>query len=158
MFHSSVPFGSQQLPTVQSGGFTLHWVDQLAMQSDELNAEHAVMLQKLNALLRAFNSNDSTRITMACTTMSAAAGAHFAKEEELMLTCGYPECSAHIAQHDELLRRLASIQFRLASGLGFWSPASEQSILERWFVPHLTYADRRFAEFSAARLAAPGAA
>ena len=153
MLQSSVPYGSQQLPVMHGCGFALHWVEQLAMQSEELNVEHDGVLRKLNSLLSALNTNDRNRITMACTNMSAEARAHFAKEEELMLAADYPDRTAHVEQHDELLRRLAGIRFRLISNIGFWSPASELSMLERWFVPHLTYADRRFAEFIATRCA-----
>jgi hemerythrin len=132
-------------------------VKQLTLQSEELNVEHEAVLEKLNGLLRALTSGDRTRISMACTGMSAEARAHFAKEEELMLAAGYPDRAAHIEQHDELLRRLARIRYVLADGVGFWSPASELSMLERWFVPHLSYADRRFADFIAARRTTPDA-
>jgi hemerythrin-like metal-binding protein len=133
-------------------------VEQLAQQGKELNAEHEGVLQKLNSLLFALNSGNATAITMACSVMSAEAQAHFANEEELMLAAGYPDSAAHIEQHDELMRSLARIRFSLTSGVGFWSPADALSMLERWFVPHLTYADRRFADFVAARRAEPDAA
>jgi hemerythrin len=116
------------------------------------------VLHKLNGLLFALNSGDATRITMACSVMSAEAQAHFAKEEELMLAADYPYREAHIEQHDELMRGLARIRFSLTSGSGFWSPANALSMLERWFVPHLTFADQRFADFMAARGAARDAA
>jgi hemerythrin-like metal-binding protein len=151
MSQSNVPYGSQQLPANQSHGFALPWVGQLAEQGKELNAEHEAVLQKLNALLLALNSGDATAIVMACSVMSTEARAHFANEEELMLAADYPYREAHVEQHDELLRGLARIRFSLTSGSGFWSPADAQSMLERWFVPHLTYADQRFADFMAAQ-------
>ena len=157
MSNSSVPYGSQQLPVAHSDRFAMHWVQQLVLQSEELNSEHEAVLERLNNLLRALNSGDRTRISMACTSMSAEARAHFTKEEELMLAADYPDRAEHIEQHDYLLRRLARIQYVLADGTGFWSPVSELSMLERWFGPHLTYDDRRFADFMAARRAAPDA-
>lgn len=157
MFQDSVPYGSQQLPVNQGQCFAMPWVEQLATQSEELNLEHEGVLQKLNSLLRALNTNDRNRISMACTSMSAEARAHFAKEEALMLATDYPDRTAHIEQHEELLRRLARIRFVLTSNTGFWSPVSERSMLEKWFVPHLTYADQRFADFIAARHATPHA-
>lgn len=133
------------------------WVEQLTTQSAELNSEHTAVLQKLNSLLRALNTNDRNRITMACTNMSAEARAHFANEEALMLAADYPDRAVHIEQHEELLRRLCHIRFVLTSNTGFWSSASERTMLEKWFVPHLTYSDRRFADFIAARQAKPHA-
>lgn len=147
----SVPFGSQQLPIEHGGGFALPWLKQLTMQSEQLNREHVAILGKLNGLLHALNSGDPTRITMAGSVMFAEARAHFAKEEELMLTTNYPGRAAHIEQHDELMRRLDRIRNLLIFGIGSWSPANELSMLERWFVPHLTYADQAFADFVATR-------
>ena len=154
MFQSSVPYGSQQLPDMHDCGFTLHWVKQLATQSEALNVEHEAVLQQLNSLLRALNSGEPTGIAMACTAMAAEARAHFASEEELMLTADYPDRATHIEQHDVLMRRLARISYAVTSATGLWSPVNELSMLEQWFVPHLTYADRRFAEFIATRRAA----
>ena len=154
MSQSSVPYGSQHLHTDQGHGFNLHWLNQLTMQNEELNAEHEVVLHSLNNLLIALDSGDPTRISMACNVLSAEARSHFAKEEEMMRSSNYPDITAHIEQHDELIRGLARIRFKLMSGIGLWSPSSEVSMLERWFVPHITYADRRFSDFAAARRAA----
>ena len=153
MFQSSVPYGSQQLPVEHDQVFVMPWLEQLATQSEELNVEHEGVLRKLNSLLSALNTSDRNRIAMACTNMSAEARVHFAKEEEMMHAADYPERAAHIEQHDELLRLLARILFKLRSNIGFWSSASERTLLEQWFVPHLTYADQRFSEFMAARRA-----
>ena len=158
MSQSSVPYGSQQLPVEHGDGFAMPWVQQLALQSEELNTEHEAVLEKLNNLLRALNSGDRTRVSMACSSMSVEARAHFAIEEELMRAADYPDTAAHIEQHDYLLRRIARIRYVLTDGVGFWSPASELSMLERWFVPHLTYEDRRLADFIAAKRATPDAA
>ena len=147
----SVPYGSSQLPVQHGIEFSLAWVEQLALQSKELNVEHESVLQKLNSLLHALNSGEPTGIAMACSAMSAEARAHFAKEEELMLAASYPDRTAHIEQHEELMRRLARIEYAVAYANGFWSPANELSMLEQWFVPHLSYADRRFADFIATR-------
>jgi len=158
MPESSVPYGSHPLPGEHGDQFAMPWVQQLATQCEELNAEHEAVLHKLNDLLRALNSGDATRITMACSVMSVEARLHFAKEEELMLAADYPDRTAHVEQHDDLMRRLARIRYVLTTGTGFWSPANELSMLEHWFVPHLSHADRRSADFLAARRATPEAA
>jgi len=158
MSQSSIPYGSQQLPDAHGDGFAMPWLQQLALQSADLNKEHEAVLKNLNGLLRALSTRDRSRIAMACTGMSAAARAHFTKEEALMLAAGYPDRAAHIEQHDELMRRLARIRYVLIDGIGSWSPTSELSMLERCFVPHLNDADRRFADFIAARRTPPDAA
>ena len=151
MSQPSVPYGSPQLPTAHAKGFSLPWVEQLITQSAELNADHSVMLGKLDALLRALNSGNHMSVSLACSAMSVEARTHFAHEEELMLANDYPQRELHTGQHDELMRHLARISYKVTGGMGFWSPASEVSMLDQWFVPHLTHADQRFADFMAVR-------
>ena len=147
----SVPYGSPQLPAAPGGGFARPWVEQLAKQSAELNADHSVVFEKLNALLRALASGERMSVSLACSAMSAEARAHFEREEEQMLANDYPQRELHAGQHDELLRHLARISYKVTVNMGYWSPASELSMLEQWFVPHLSYADQHFADFVAAR-------
>ncbi len=154
MSDASVPHGSRRLPANRRFGFALPWVEELSQQGKTLDVEHGGVLQRLNSLLFALNSGDRTAITMACSLMSAEAQAHFANEEALMLAADYPHREAHGEQHEELMRGLARIQFSLTSGSGFWSPSDALSMLERWFVPHLTFADQQLADF----LAGEGAA
>jgi hemerythrin len=151
----SVPYGSHQLPVERGCEFVLPWVNQLSMPDEELTREHLAILEKLNNLLHALNSGDPTLITMAGGVMSAEARSHFAKEEEMMEMVDYPDRAAHIEQHEELLRRLNRMRNVLAFDIAPWSPAVELSMLERWFVPHLSYADRAFADFIGARRDAP---
>jgi hemerythrin len=153
-----VPQGSRQPEADHGIGIFVPWVRQLATQNKELNVEHQALLEKLNGLLGALHTGDHSSIAIACDVFSAEAKVHFSKEEELMLAVDYPDSAAHIEQHEELLRGLARMRFTLTSNSGRWSPVSELSMLEEWFVPHLTHADRRLAAFIAARHAAPPAA
>ena len=154
----SVPYGSQQSSFDHGYGMVLPWVERLTLQSAELNVEHRELLQKLNTLLLTLDSGDTMRITMACDVLSAEVQLHFAKERELMLAADYPDSATHIEQHEELMRALAGFRFALTSTIGVWSPVDAESMLEQWFVPHLTHADRRLAEFMAARGDTPDAA
>jgi len=153
-----VPYGSQQTQPDHGIELFIPWVKQLVTQSEELNVEHMAVLQKLNGLLHALDSGDRNRIALACDVLAAEAKVHFDKEDELMLASGYPDREAHVEQHEELMRGIARIRFSLTSNIGHWSPVGELSMLEQWFVPHLSYADRRLAEFMAARRALPDAA
>jgi len=158
MFQYYVPSGSAQPLPDHGYGSLLPWLEQLTMQSEELNLEHRAVLQTLNGLLLAIQSGGPTRITTACDLLSAKALLHFTKEKELMLAADYPDSPAHIEQHEELMRGIARIRFALTSGIGAWSPRNAQSMLEDWFVPHITRTDRWLANFLVARGAAPDAA
>ena len=158
MHPASIPYGSQQLPVEDGDGFVLPWMEQLALQSEDLNIEHKAVLGRLNDLLRALCCGEPAGIAMACSALSAEVRVHFSKEDELMLTTGYPDSATHIKQHDELMHRLARIEYAVKYANDFWTNSDELLMLERWFVPHLTYADRRLADFIAAQRAKSNAA
>jgi len=152
MFPNSVSSTRDQLQRqTTNSAFTLPWMEKLSLESESLDNEHHALLQKLNGLLIAIGSGDKARIEMACTILSVEAKSHFTSEKAQMREAGYPELESHAAQHEELHRGLALLRYSVSSGTGFLSSTVPISFLERWFVPHLAFADRRVAEFVAAR-------
>ena len=152
MFPNSVSWTCDRLQhETTSSAATLPWMEKLYLESESLNNEHHALLQKLNGLLTAIDSGDQTRVAMACTILSVEARSHFTSEETRMREGGYPELESHFVQHEELLRDLALLRHSVSSGTGFLSTTAPLSCLERWFVPHLTFADKRVAEFLAGR-------
>ena len=154
MFPNSVSSTAAKLSRkTTNSAFTLPWMDKLSLESESLNNEHHAVLQKLNGLLIAISSGDGTRIVMACDILTAEARRHFASEEAQMREVGYPDFESHRDQHEELRRGLARLRYSVSAGSGFPSAASPLSYLEQWFVPHLSYADKRLADFLVARTA-----
>jgi hemerythrin len=158
MSQSFVSAGNPPLRAGHDIEFALPWVETLTLQSEELDEDHRALLEKLNELLFALSCTDLDRITPALVVLSAEAKAHFAAERELMLAVDYPGRETHIEYHDQLLRNMRQMGFALTSGLISWSPSNALPMLEQWFVPHLTHADRQFACFMNARSAALHAA
>lgn len=141
-----VPYGSAQPFPESSFALSLPWIDELVTRREDFNADHAQVLDRLNDLLSALAAHDTLRVSMSCAALMAATQAHFAAEEELMRSAGYPEGPAHVQQHADLMRRLAAIQAAAAvnpqAGAAYALP-----LLEQWFVPHIRYADRRVADY-----------
>jgi len=146
-----VPHGSPQQSADIGVIFALPWMEQLAIQSDVLNIEHRGVLQKLNGLLLALQFGEPYGIITACGSLSSEAREHFATEAELMRSVDYPDTAAHVEQHERLLDRIGQIRVALTCGTNNLSSTVAQAMLEQWFVPHLTYADRRLADFVTAR-------
>ncbi len=134
--------------------FTIPWMQELELQSDDLDDEHHALLEKLNNLLIALSSQDPNRIATACSDLWAEARAHFDSEEAQMEQAGYPDLEQHREQHEELERALSNLLLTVNSGAGFSASTNAHSFLDRWFVPHLTHADKKVADFLAANGAA----
>ncbi len=152
---SYVPYGSQQLVVGSGVSFAMPWMEELATKNKDLNTDHHTLLQSLNNLLVALGSGDSMHISMACIALTAEIRSHFAKEEEMMQAVSYPDLADHVEQHEKLLQSISNIEFAMTTGNGNFSPSSALSAIENWFMPHLTLADRRLADFIAARDAQP---
>ena len=152
MLQSYVPVSqAPSLASEQGKRFALPWVEDLVLQSEDLNADHQVLFELLNDLLFALSCSDLDRISPACERLATEAGTHFSKEETLMRTVDYPDSADHLQRHHELLLGIEHIRFALTAGLISWSPASAITMLEKWFVPHLTLTDRKLADFVAQR-------
>jgi hemerythrin len=131
--------------------FALPWMEQLIIPNDVLNIEHRGVLQKLNGLLLALQFGEPYGIITACGSLSSEAREHFATEAELMRSVDYPDTAAHLEQHERLLGKIGQMRVALTCGTNDMSSTVAQAMLEQWFVPHLTHADRQLADFVAAR-------
>lgn len=71
---------------------------------------------------------------------------HFASEEGLMATAGYPELDAHRDQHEHLLTRVRDMEMRVEID----DPTVAFDLthfLYRWLVEHIETSDRKFGLF-----------
>jgi len=73
--------------------------------------------------------------------------AHFETEENLMRRCGYPEASAHAAEHASLMEAVRQIQAAHAVGGGGAERAVE---LRAWLANHVRGADAAFVDWCSA--------
>ena len=75
---------------------------------------------------------------------------HFATEETLMASNGYPDLAAHQAIHNELTRTVVDLQSRFASGQVALSVQTMQ-FLKGWLVNHILGTDQKYGPFLGAK-------
>ncbi|MGE5504860.1 MAG: bacteriohemerythrin [Actinomycetota bacterium] len=71
---------------------------------------------------------------------------HFAEEEKLLFTYGYPEAAHHAAHHHRLMQEVAAMADRLAKGEEI-DRGELLSFLDGWIVNHVIVDDRRYSQF-----------
>lgn len=76
--------------------------------------------------------------------------AHFATEEKLMESNGYPDFAAHRAIHTELTRAVLDLQSRFTAEEVALSVHTLQ-FLKEWLVDHIFGADQKYAPFLSAK-------
>jgi hemerythrin-like metal-binding protein len=137
----------QRLREAHHCGFVLPWTEEMALESESLNHEHQALLQRLDQFLVAVDSSDPTHVMIAWGSLSAEALSHFASEEAQMRAAGYPELDKHAKQHEELHRALVRLRYSVSGAAGTLSTTAVLSFVERWFIPHVTHADRTLADY-----------
>ncbi len=75
---------------------------------------------------------------------------HFASEEALMETAGYPDLLAHKALHQHLLSRARDMAMR-AELEQQYVPIELNHFTVQWLTEHILVSDKNFGEFMAAR-------
>jgi len=75
---------------------------------------------------------------------------HFAFEEELMRSAGYPEADRHAKYHASLLKELVTYCFKVQRGENT-NPAGLMAFLGDWLVLHIDSADRELAAWLKSR-------
>jgi hemerythrin len=148
MFPFSIPWAQRELQRdLGQHAQTLPWSRDFELQPDELDSDHYHVWERINAMLRVLPTGDDCRIRMAYDSLAAAARNHFVREEARMRDIGFQDLEEHSQRHVELTRRLSEVRFSHLSAYGIGRHLGAVTVLERWFVPHLTHDDRRLADF-----------
>ncbi len=134
---------------IQSATLVLPWSRDFGFRADELDPEHRELLECINALLMVIPSQDSCQLNLAGNRLVHEAHSHMQHEEALMRQAGFPELEEHRAQHEEQERQLAEMRVALQGAPHYFGSQAAFSSLEHWFIPHLIYGDRKFADFLA---------
>jgi hemerythrin len=122
------------------------WDSSIALGISVIDEQHKALFGWINNLNEAIESGDG----------SAAAGEviwklityvteHFTEEELLMLSCNYPDLSAHRKEHDLFVERLREIQVNINDGHEMGKNVLD--FLGEWLVCHIKGTDQGYNRF-----------
>ncbi len=123
------------------------WSDKYSVNINEIDNQHKKLVDMLNALhdaMKAGKGNEVLGKTLG--ELIQYVGVHFATEEKLMSTHGYPEYNAHKAEHIKLTQKAVDLQKNFQQGehvltmevLGF---------LKDWLQNHILGTDKKYSPF-----------
>lgn len=129
------------------------WDDSLALGIPEIDAQHRVLLDLLNALYEAILAREPGRgYRDALDGALAYARDHFLVEEELMRRSSYPRLDKHVLRHQEFVDKMAG----LAENADEPGSAEAEDMLEflrDWLIGHIMGGDQTFARYYLKRCA-----
>ena len=133
--------------TAAEHGHLLKWFDDLSVGINELDGHHKEMVNLVNKLYRAVNSNLGTEsITEIVAELMDYANYHFGAEEALFELKQFPEAFSHSEKHLEYREHLA--EFRDAIQAGDKSAVPQlMEFLFSWWTRHILECDKKYTPF-----------
>jgi hemerythrin len=127
--------------------FRFEWQEFYAVGVEEIDSQHKELFEKINELsaqgIRGVRgaSRDLTRSVLEFVRL------HFAREEALLETGGYPRMEEQRVEHGRLLGELKAL---VGTGdTGFRGGKSSASFFKSWLIKHTLVENRAFREFLA---------
>ncbi len=78
----------------------MRWTEAMSVGSPELNADHKQLVYLINRLAKAPDSEAPEEVVrQALFSLVRYAELHFAREEQVLTACGYPELDVHKEEH-----------------------------------------------------------
>ena|SRR6185369_11439796 len=126
------------------------WQEYLSVGVAEIDAQHRLLFEKINALLTAHERGvGSEEVGRLFTFLDTYVATHFADEERLMERVGFPDRQKHRAQHQAFSGELAKLKERLAlEGPTESLITSAGMVMVGWLIEHISVMDRAIGKFA----------
>ena len=123
------------------------WEDRYSIGIPEIDAEHqklfAIFKQLYDAMQQGHGQDVIDKVLASLLDYTAY---HFAHEELLFRTYGYPDEALHQAEHVQLTQQAAALARKLQGGQGDVTVATMKLLFD-WLNQHILGSDKRYAPF-----------
>jgi hemerythrin len=108
--------------------------------------QHRKIFDLVNSLHDAVGAGDRAKIGKELDALISVVVSHFKTEEELFQKHGYPDFTAHKAEHDKLVQTCADLQKKFHAGSAEIS-AETTAFVRDWLVEHIPHSDKAYSPF-----------
>lgn len=123
------------------------WDEKYSVNVREIDDQHKKlvgMIVTLNQAMRVGKGKDALGIIL--NDLVQYTRTHFATEERIMKTNGYPEYDVHKAKHDKMTDKVLEVQNAYKAGK-MNITLEVMQFLENWVDKHIMETDKRYAPF-----------
>ncbi|MBL7544370.1 MAG: bacteriohemerythrin [Bdellovibrionaceae bacterium] len=128
------------------------WASEYQIGVQEMDAEHKVLIEKINALAENLElTNDSRRdkaVKRAFSALAEYTRIHFNHEESYMESIKYPDLDAHKATHRKLLSQVVEFSSKIDEGQ--YDSAELMNFLNDWLMRHILGVDMKYGKYAKA--------
>ena len=123
------------------------WDSSFSVSVQKFDDQHMKIFELLNKLHEAMKAGAATTVlNEILQSLLSYTETHFAEEESLMITNGYPAVDRQKAQHKVLLGNVLELQQRYQTGNDLIS-VSMLKFLYDWLVNHIKVEDKLYGQF-----------
>jgi hemerythrin len=130
----------------------LAWEDGYKINHDDMDAQHLILFALLNQLDININSDLAEEcVTDVMGALEAYIDYHFAHEEALMQSYGYPGLEGHTALHKEFSREVARLREAAKDGDMLKAALKLRGFVLEWLLGHILEVDAEYSRFIAGK-------
>ncbi|MDD4974904.1 MAG: bacteriohemerythrin [Bacteriovorax sp.] len=126
------------------------WNDRLALGVKSMDAEHVILIEKINNLVtqmeQQYGKKDTESLYQCFSDLAKFTVEHFSHEEDYMRSIGYMQLTSHHKIHEKLLNHVGTYGVQIKNG----TIDSQKliSFLRNWLLSHIMGVDMQYAEYS----------
>jgi hemerythrin len=122
----------------------MNWIDQYSVGVKKIDEQHKTLVGMLNKLYDAMMNHCAIEITEPLVKQLVQyTQTHFADEEALMATTGFPQLNEHREQHRRLIERVQS-HVSHAANKDLFQPVQLLHFLKEWLTVHIQQEDKLY--------------
>jgi hemerythrin len=127
----------------------IQWTDNLATGSAEIDAQHRMLFNRINAMMDACNQGKGRlEVQGALRFLEEYVVEHFSAEERWMTRFAYPAYEEHKAEHLEFIRKVDELKRQVNDeGAGLHTVIATNQLMVHWFVNHIRLVDTKLGAF-----------
>lgn len=124
------------------------WKDQYSVNIREIDEQHKKLIAMINELHDAMMTGKGKEVmTTVLDKLANYCVSHFAMEERLMSTNGYPEYADHKDKHVKMTAKVVDLQKKLAQGGTAVMSNDVMTFLKSWLDKHILGTDMKYSSF-----------
>ncbi len=127
----------------------IEWTNELSVNVRSIDEQHKKLIGMINDLHDAMREGKGSRITGdTVKNLIDYTKTHFAYEEQLMKSNGYPGFLAHKAEHEKMVARVLEFDRKIGESTTIL-PTELARFLKDWLTVHILNTDKRYGPFLA---------
>ncbi|MFZ5776337.1 MAG: bacteriohemerythrin [Thermodesulfobacteriota bacterium] len=125
----------------------ISWTDRYSVGVKEIDEQHKQLINMINELHEAMLAKQGKEaLTKVLNKLATYCVSHFAVEEKLMSTHGYPEFAEHKDKHVKMTAKVKALIGEVESGKSTIS-IEVMNFLKNWLDQHIMGTDKKYGPF-----------